>query len=351
MEKEIQYLGHGPRGAGAALRGRPRAGPRSPTRSRSSRACCRGWTRCSSGGGMAYTFFRAQGLADRQEPRRGGQGRPRARICWRKARRQAAAARRPRGGRRRSRRTPRRRPLPVRRDPRRAGWASTSARPPRRAFASARRRSAKIVLWNGPMGVFEMEPFAEGTLAMAQRAGRVPGHHHRGRRRQRGGGHADGPRRQDHPRLDRRRRLPRVPGRRPPPGRRLPRRTSAAMRRPLIAGNWKMYKTAARGGGPRPRDPRGDRAGRDRARGAWSPRPSPRSPRWPRCCAASRVLLGAQNMHWEKEGAFTGEVSPVMLADARLHPRHPRPLRAPAALRRDRRGRRPQGAGPRSTTA
>jgi 3-phosphoglycerate kinase len=27
---------------------------------------------------------------------------------------------------------------------------------------------AKIVLWNGPMGVFEMEPFAQGTLAMAK---------------------------------------------------------------------------------------------------------------------------------------------------------------------------------------
>jgi triosephosphate isomerase len=30
----------------------------------------------------------------------------------------------------------------------------------------------------------------------------------------------------------------------------------------------------------------------------------------------SSVLLGAQNMHWEKEGAFTGEVSPLMLRDA-----------------------------------
>ncbi len=29
----------------------------------------------------------------------------------------------------------------------------------------------------------------------------------------------------------------------------------------------------------------------------------------------SRIGLGAQNMHWEQEGAFTGEVSPVMLKD------------------------------------
>jgi triosephosphate isomerase (TIM) len=28
------------------------------------------------------------------------------------------------------------------------------------------------------------------------------------------------------------------------------------------------------------------------------------------------ILLAAQNMHWEKEGAFTGEVSPGMLVDA-----------------------------------
>ena len=30
----------------------------------------------------------------------------------------------------------------------------------------------------------------------------------------------------------------------------------------------------------------------------------------------SRVLLGAQNLYWEKEGAFTGEISPPMLVDA-----------------------------------
>jgi phosphoglycerate kinase len=29
-------------------------------------------------------------------------------------------------------------------------------------------REAKVVVWNGPLGVFEMKPFAEGTLAMAR---------------------------------------------------------------------------------------------------------------------------------------------------------------------------------------
>ncbi len=32
--------------------------------------------------------------------------------------------------------------------------------------------------------------------------------------------------------------------------------------------------------------------------------------------AGSPVLLGAQNCHWEDTGAFTGEVSPPMLAEA-----------------------------------
>ena len=31
-----------------------------------------------------------------------------------------------------------------------------------------------------------------------------------------------------------------------------------------------------------------------------------------------RLGLGAQNMYWEPEGAFTGEISPTMLADARV---------------------------------
>jgi 3-phosphoglycerate kinase len=36
-----------------------------------------------------------------------------------------------------------------------------------RAYADVA-RNAKLVLWNGPMGVFEMPAFAQGTLAMAR---------------------------------------------------------------------------------------------------------------------------------------------------------------------------------------
>lgn len=32
-------------------------------------------------------------------------------------------------------------------------------------------------------------------------------------------------------------------------------------------------------------------------------------------CAEAGIALGAQNMHWEDSGAFTGEISPVMLRD------------------------------------
>jgi len=32
--------------------------------------------------------------------------------------------------------------------------------------------------------------------------------------------------------------------------------------------------------------------------------------------AGTRVLIGAQNMHWEDEGAWTGEVSPLMVTDS-----------------------------------
>ena len=50
--------------------------------------------------------------------------------------------------------------------------------------------------------------------------------------------------------------------------------------------------------------------------------------RRPARCAARRVALAAQNVHPEKQGAFTGEVSPTMLADARLPLRDRRPQRA-----------------------
>ncbi|MFH0883657.1 MAG: phosphoglycerate kinase [bacterium] len=49
-----------------------------------------------------------------------------------------------------------------------AGWRGLDIGPEtRKRFAKAITR-AKTVIWNGPMGVFEMEPFAEGTRTVAE---------------------------------------------------------------------------------------------------------------------------------------------------------------------------------------
>ncbi len=87
------------------------------------------------------------------------------------------------------------------------------------------------------------------------------------------------------------------------------------MRKPVVAGNWKMYKC-------------GDEAAmlaEAVARGASPLSPSvdtvicPPFPALVRVAGVLRsgsVALGAQNMHWENEGAYTGEVAPPMLVDA-----------------------------------
>lgn len=86
------------------------------------------------------------------------------------------------------------------------------------------------------------------------------------------------------------------------------------MRKPVIAGNWKMYKT------------RGEtRAFFD----AFKPLVAnshhceivvaPPFTALETAIAAAResaISIAAQNLHWEKEGAFTGEVSARMLVDA-----------------------------------
>jgi triosephosphate isomerase (TIM) len=83
------------------------------------------------------------------------------------------------------------------------------------------------------------------------------------------------------------------------------------MRRPVIAGNWKMYKTVAEAVAL---------AGEIRA-GASGNAEVVIAPPFTSLAAVAGVLRGsavslaAQNMHPAVEGAFTGEVSPVMLKD------------------------------------
>jgi len=47
------------------------------------------------------------------------------------------------------------------------GWMGLDIGPKAREAFSDAIRSSKSILWNGPMGVFEMEPFAAGTTALA----------------------------------------------------------------------------------------------------------------------------------------------------------------------------------------
>ena len=86
------------------------------------------------------------------------------------------------------------------------------------------------------------------------------------------------------------------------------------MRRPVLAGNWKMYKTISAS----------EALVREIAEGVGA-KPNAEVlvfPPFTALAAAAQaargtaVKVGAQNMHFESEGAFTGEVSPLMLKDA-----------------------------------
>jgi len=87
-------------------------------------------------------------------------------------------------------------------------------------------------------------------------------------------------------------------------------------RTPLIAGNWKMHKTAA------------EAVGLVRALLAEPFPPGVEVAICPpftaltevrRVLDGSPVRLGAQDMYWEGQGAFTGEISPVMLRNLGCH--------------------------------
>ena len=85
------------------------------------------------------------------------------------------------------------------------------------------------------------------------------------------------------------------------------------MRKPIIAGNWKMNKTPSEAGSS------------CRSSRRWSPTPSatsscaPRrwtSPPSARPIRGTNIKLGAQNVHWKESGAYTGELSAAMLKEA-----------------------------------
>jgi triosephosphate isomerase len=88
------------------------------------------------------------------------------------------------------------------------------------------------------------------------------------------------------------------------------------MRKKLIAGNWKMHllPVGARALVERIRaeiDPLAAELAKDRD--VMVAPPDILIPAVAQALAGSSILLGAQNMHYEDKGAFTGEVSPPML--------------------------------------
>ena len=82
-------------------------------------------------------------------------------------------------------------------------------------------------------------------------------------------------------------------------------------RTPVIAGNWKMHTTASTGLELcRALSERIDAIpGVDKA--VCPPFPFLEQTRT--ALAGSTIAVGAQNLHWEEQGAYTGEVSPLML--------------------------------------
>lgn len=85
------------------------------------------------------------------------------------------------------------------------------------------------------------------------------------------------------------------------------------MRTPLVAGNWKMHLDGARA----------ERLVRGLLDVVTDGPPQvavfpsfPLLERVARWAEGSRLIVGAQNCHWEREGAFTGEVSAQQVADA-----------------------------------
>lgn len=85
------------------------------------------------------------------------------------------------------------------------------------------------------------------------------------------------------------------------------------MRKPLVAGNWKMNKTAAEARElvAAMLNPLREIAGVEKV---LCP-PSTSLPVLAPVLAGSDIGLGAQNMHWEEKGAFTGELAPNMVKE------------------------------------
>lgn len=85
------------------------------------------------------------------------------------------------------------------------------------------------------------------------------------------------------------------------------------MRRPIIVGNWKMHKTIAEAVALA-QTLKASLAGVHDVDIGVAP-PFTALAAVVEALRDSHIVVAAQNMHWEPQGAFTGEISAVMLAD------------------------------------
>lgn len=89
------------------------------------------------------------------------------------------------------------------------------------------------------------------------------------------------------------------------------------LRKPIVAGNWKMHKSLDEAGALA-RDIRIDLGNCVEMDIVLCP-PFTALKVVGDAVIGSHIILGAQNMHWERQGAFTGEISPTMLRDLFCH--------------------------------
>ncbi len=85
------------------------------------------------------------------------------------------------------------------------------------------------------------------------------------------------------------------------------------MRRPILAANWKMNKTVAEAIDFVRAIRRGLKGIEGVDRVLCPPHTALAAVK--NLLLPTGILLGAQNMHWEEQGAYTGEVSPLMLQE------------------------------------
>jgi triosephosphate isomerase len=88
------------------------------------------------------------------------------------------------------------------------------------------------------------------------------------------------------------------------------------MRTPIIAGNWKMFKTVKEAVAFVE-----EAKGKAEVDGVESVICAPYTnlPALVEAVKGTTLKVGAQNLHWEDNGAFTGEISGVMLKDLGVH--------------------------------